>query len=137
MPEQENRSPEDQDPLLDPKTWGVLISIFLTAQISWLLVYRVSAQVTTITVTHRERITQQSENSTRSYYLVWSHEGEVFKVTDDWRFFTWNSSDRYSQLKEGTVAQVKVAGWRIPFLSWYRNIVEVQAIYATGDYMTK
>jgi hypothetical protein len=89
--------------------------------------------VITITITHRERVTQQSEDSTNSYYLVWSREGEVFQVKDDWRFLAWNSSDRYGQLQEGTVAQIKVAGWRVPFLSWYRNIVDVQTIYTTDS----
>jgi hypothetical protein len=133
MPESENSSSDNQDPLLDIGTWKLLIGLLLTIQTSWFLIYRGSAQVIMITITHRERVTQQSEDSTNSYYLVWSREGEVFQVKDDWRFLAWNSSDRYGQLQEGTVAQIKVAGWRVPFLSWYRNIVDVQTIYTTDS----
>ncbi|MCU0565673.1 MAG: hypothetical protein MUF49_03650 [Oculatellaceae cyanobacterium Prado106] len=42
-------------------------------------------------------------------------------------FFAWNSSDRYGQLKEDSQVTARVAGWRFPLLSWYRNIVEVRS----------
>jgi hypothetical protein len=84
--------------------------------------------VVTFTVERRERVTYSFGDSVESYYLVWSQAGEVFQVKDDLSFLTWNSSDRYGQLKEGLTVTAKVAGWRIPFLSWYRNVVEVQSV---------
>lgn len=105
-------------------TTGTLFVICL----SWMYAYRTSSDMVTFTVDHRERITQMSGDSVESYYLVWSREGEVFKVTDDWLFLTWNSSDRYGQLKEGSTVTAKVAGWRVPILSWYRNVVRIQSV---------
>lgn len=93
---------------------------------SWVYAYRSSSEVISFTVDRRERVTQNSSDFTQSYYFVWSSEGEVFQVNDDWIFFTWNSSDRYGQLKERTTVRAKVAGWRVPFFSWYRNIVEIE-----------
>lgn len=93
MPESENSSSDNQDLLLEIGTWKLLIRLLLTIQTSWFLIYRGSAQVITIAITHRERVTQQSEDSTNSYYLVWSREDEVFQVKDDWRFLAWNNSD--------------------------------------------
>ncbi len=90
--------------------------------------YRHSSEQITFTVEQRERVTESYSDSVRSRYLVWSREGEVFEVTDNWAFLTWNSSDRYGQLQEGVIVKAKVAGWRVPFFSWYRNIVEVQSV---------
>ncbi len=69
----------------------------------------------------------------QSYYLVWSREGEVFCVTDTYSFFTFDSSDRYGKLTEGSNVKAKAAGWRIPFLSWYRNIVVIDEVTADSN----
>jgi hypothetical protein len=37
-----------------------------------------------------------------------------------------NSSDIYNQLEKGKKYRIKVYGFRIPFLSWYKNIIEVK-----------
>lgn len=108
--------------------WAFLAGVILAFYGSWIYAYRSSSEVITFTVDRRERVTQSSGDSTKSYYLVWSREGEVFQVTDDWAFLTWDSSDRYGRLKEGSTVTAKVAGWRVPFFSWYRNLVEVQLV---------
>lgn len=82
----------------------------------------------TFTVDRRERIVKGSGEDTQSYYLVWSKEGEVFCVTDTWSFMRFDSSDRYGKLREGSHIKAKVAGWRVQFLSWYRNVVEIEEI---------
>jgi hypothetical protein len=111
-------------------TSGIFILFLLLGMIvgGQIYFYRHSSEQITFTVARRERVTESSSDSVKSYYLVWSREGEVFEVTDDWAFLTWNSSDRYGQLQEGGIVNAKVAGWRVPFLSWYRNIVEVQSV---------
>jgi prepilin-type N-terminal cleavage/methylation domain-containing protein len=80
---------------------------------------------TIMTVDRRERVNQNNE---KSRYLIWSKEGEVFQCTDDWAFLKWNSSDVYGQLKEGGQYRVEVAGWRVPFFSWYRNILRAEEV---------
>jgi len=103
---------------------GVVLSIFG----AWTYAYRSSSELITFTVDRRKRVTKGSGDSLNSKYLVWSHEGEVFEVTDSWAFLIWNSSDRYGQLREGETVIAEVAGWRVPFLSWYRNVVKIQSV---------
>jgi hypothetical protein len=87
--------------------------------------YRASLKKAEFTVASRERVTSGSGDGSSSYYLVWSKEGEVFCVTDSWSFLRFDSSDRYGKLREGSHVMAHVAGWRVPFLSWYRNVVEI------------
>ena len=115
---------------IDPALWAWIFfaGIILASFGTWIYSYRNSSELVTFTVDHRERVVQSAGDSIQSYYLVWSRKGEVFTVTDDWIFLTWNSSDRYGQLKEGTTVTAKVAGWRVSFLSSYRNVVEVKSV---------
>jgi hypothetical protein len=92
------------------------------------ILYRASIKEAKFTVDRRERVTKGSGDSQRSYYLVWSREGEVFCVADTWSFFSFDSSDRYGKLRDGSQVQASVAGWRVPFLSWYRNVVEIKSV---------
>lgn len=87
--------------------------------------YRASLKKAEFTVASRERVTSGSGEGSRSYYLVWSKEGEVFCVTDSWSFLRFDSSDRYGKLRVGSHVTAQVAGWRVPFLSWYRNVVVI------------
>lgn len=90
--------------------------------------YRASLKKAEFTVASRERVTSGSGEGSRSYYLVWSKEGEVFCVTDSWSFLRFDSSDRYGKLQEGSHVIAQVAGWRVPFLSWYRNVVTIDDV---------
>lgn len=76
-----------------------------------------------ITVTEKERVTSSGEN-TWSRYLIFTEEGETFQNTDTLFRLKFNSSDVYGSLKTGQSYDCTVYGWRIPFLSVYRNIVE-------------
>lgn len=76
------------------------------------------------TVRDRERIVTGSGESTSSKYLIFTEEGEVFENTDSWLRLKFNSSDVYGQLEEGEDYNCDVYGWRIPFFSMYRNIVD-------------
>ena len=91
--------------------------------------YYLSATETTITVSRLERIVESSGSgetqSTTSKYLVFT-DNEVFENTDSWLYLKFSSSDLYAKLKEGGTYRVKVAGWRIPFISWYKNIIEIK-----------
>jgi len=101
----------------------VLIPI-LTATI-YVPCYRASLKSAKFTVDRRERVTTGSGDGVKSYYLVWSKEGEVFCVADSWSFLRFDSSDRYGELRENSHVKARVAGWRIPFLSWYRNVLVI------------
>lgn len=79
-----------------------------------------------ITVTGKERIVESNGNKgTSSKYLVFT-ENETFENTDAIFLGKWNSSDIQGALRIDSTYQARVYGWRIPFLSTYRNIVKIK-----------
>ena len=79
-----------------------------------------------VTVTEKERIVESNGKHTTSKYLVFT-ENEVFENVDDMiPFLKFNSSDIQGKLHVGETYKLTVWGWRINFLSWYRNILNVQ-----------
>lgn len=85
------------------------------------MAYCSSATTETFVVNEKERITTRDSG----YYLVFT-DGEVFENADSLLFMKFGSSDLYSKLKKGETYTVRVAGWRVPFLSMYRNILGIQ-----------
>lgn len=94
-----------------------------------------SSGLITAKVTGKEHIVDYYENDfndnsepeTDSYYLVYTDK-EVFKLEDSLIFGQFNSSDIYGMLTEGKTYKFKVIGWRIPFLSMYRNIIGIYSV---------
>lgn len=83
-----------------------------------------------VLVTDKERVV--SKDSTDSKYLVYCEEEDgtihVFENTDTiWRG-KWNSSDIQAKLKSGCFYKITVVGYRVPFLSWYQNIISVEKV---------
>ena len=109
----------------DPIFKFVLLLVFLVAS---LVVADVVVTLTTVTdveatVTKCERVTVGSGDTLRSYYLVFTEE-ETFKNEDCTLHWKFNSSDIHGRLEEGKRYQFKVYGWRVQFLSWYRNVLD-------------
>lgn len=95
----------------------LLISVFL-------FIPYLTKDVVTIKVTDKERIVTGSGESMESKYLVYT-ENETFENVDATNFLKFNSSDLQGKLKRDSVYKVMVYGYRIPFLSSYRNIVKI------------
>lgn len=70
------------------------------------------------TVKEKERVV--SGDSSR--YLIFCEE-EVLQNTDS--LWKWSSSDFYKDIDEGEKYNFTVYGWRVPFLSMYKNIIEI------------
>jgi len=105
---------------------GILV-VFIIALIGvavYLGAYYSSTEDIQITVTDKERIVDGSGENLSSKYLVFT-ETETFENTDALIFGKWNSSDIQGKLKVEDKYKVRVAGWRVPFLSMYRNIIKV------------
>jgi hypothetical protein len=52
---------------------------------------------------------------------------ETFENVDEWSFLKFDTGDVHRQITKGTTCEkVLVAGWRIPFFSWFRNIIWVE-----------
>ncbi|MBB76556.1 MAG: hypothetical protein CMJ75_18785 [Planctomycetaceae bacterium] len=77
----------------------------------------------TVKVTEKERITTGSGESITSKYLVFT-ETETFENTDVLILGKFDSSDVQGSIQPGETYRLRVYGWRVPFLSWYRNIIE-------------
>jgi hypothetical protein len=79
----------------------------------------------TFTVTDKDRVTERNGESITSRYLIFT-ETETFQNADSLIFFKFNSSDVYGQIKKGETYTAEVYGFRIPFLSAYRNIKSIE-----------
>lgn len=75
----------------------------------------------TCTVDSKERV----NNGEYSRYMVFCDE-EVLENTDTFWHWKFNSADVYRDIKEGEQYELKVYGWRVPFLSMNRNIIDIQ-----------
>lgn len=91
----------------------------------------------TVTVTSKDRIVESSKDSdgnshTTSRYLVFADDESgnplVFENTDCFIRWKFNSSNIQGQLKDGHTYKITVIGYRVPFLSWYQNIIKVEEI---------
>lgn len=97
--------------------------IFIAIIFNCIRVYGTQEEVT---FTISEKSVKRYDNNDK--YLIFTEEGEVFQVTDEFWLFHFNASDLYGQLKDGGTYTVVVYGWRIPFFSKYRNIIEIKEI---------
>lgn len=102
-----------------------LFTIGVIGVIAYSVFYYSSVEEITITVTDKERIIETAHDKTSSKYLVFA-EGETFENQDEFIMWKFNSSDVQGQLKNDSTYTVKVIGWRIPFLSTYRNILSIK-----------
>jgi transketolase N-terminal domain/subunit len=104
---------------------GRLIFIILIVGIGLTAAYQYgTVEEVTITVTDKERVVKSSGDNVESYYLVFCEE-EIFKNDDALLHGKFRSSDIQGKLKVGETYKVKVFGWRVGFLSMYRNIVKI------------
>jgi len=90
-------------------------------------VYKAAMTTDTVNVkvTGKERIVESNGDQTTSKYLIFT-EGEVFENTDTLLKMKFNSSDLYGKIKDGQTCTFTVNGWRVQFLSMYRNILSAE-----------
>lgn len=62
-----------------------------------------------------------------SKYLVYTDKG-VFENTDTWYYFKFDSSDVQSKIMQGGKFKITTYGFRVPFLSKYKNITNVEKV---------
>lgn len=85
-----------------------------------------------ITVTDKERITEQNGDDIDSKYLIYGTDKKgqdyVLENTDNLFRGKFNSSDVYGSIKREKTYEVTVVGYRIQFLSWYENIIKYKEL---------
>ena len=110
----------------------VMIAIMLISLIGQEAIFNFNDTEYTITVTDKERIYTGSGNNSSSKYLVFGDDQNgnslVFENTDCCIRGKWNSSNIQGQLKVGNTYKITVIGYRVPFLSWYQNIIKIEEV---------
>jgi hypothetical protein len=102
------------------------IAVMLIGLVVYNVAYYQTSEEITITITDKERITESNgDGGVTSKYLIFS-ENETFENTDEFWLGKFNASDVQGGLKIDSTYTVRVIGWRIAFLSSYRNIVEIK-----------
>ena len=99
----------------------LLLIPFLIVGFKAFLAYMTVDEITA-KVLDKERIITSGGHS--SYYLVFTDK-ETFMNADCWFRLKFNSSDLQGFIQRGKVYKFVVYGFRIPFLSKYRNILKV------------
>lgn len=102
--------------------YALYIVLALVLFTAYPVAYKMSAETIEITVTEKERITTGSGENISSKFIIYT-ESEVFENTDSWLYLKFNSADYQNKFMVSETYKVKVAGWRVPFLSMYRNVV--------------
>lgn len=102
----------------------VIISLGLLKGLS-ILIFQKTVE-TTITKTDRECKSTET-GAAECRYMVYTPD-EVFENVDSFMHFKFNSSDYNNKLLPGKTYKLTVYGWRIPLLSWYRNVINYEEI---------
>lgn len=88
--------------------------------------YKGTERTVETTVLGKERICSSTGSGTDTrvtcYYAVYTDDG-TFKLTDSFVYGRFRSSDIYGRLREDRRYRFKVAGFRLPLVSEYPNIV--------------
>ena len=104
--------------------WSIVSVTAIVLLVLLLSIIRLGSQTEVqIRVKDKERIAEYEGGR----YLIFT-DNEVFENTDELLRLKFNSSDIYNQLELGQSYSCTVLGWRIPFLSWYRNIISCKKI---------
>lgn len=88
------------------------------------------AEVRGVVVTDKERVTTSDSDGK---YLIFTDE-ETFENVDSMLAMKFNSSDVYGRIKRGQTCDFRVVGYRMPFFSAYRNILEAKC---TGESLVR
>lgn len=81
-----------------------------------------------ITITDKERITEQNDSKYLIYGTDKKGQDYVFENTDNLFRGKFNSSDVYGSIKKDKTYEVTVVGYRVQFLSWYENIIKYKEL---------
>lgn len=86
-------------------------------------------EAVSFSVKRAERVTAGYGANAESKYLIFT-DTETFENTDSLWALKYNSSDIYGDISEGDSCEATVVGFRVPFMSMYRNVLEISC---TGE----
>ena len=84
----------------------------------------------TVIGTVTEKVVKRYDDDDKYLIFVDKGDGEVetLENTDSLIEWKWDSSDMYAKIHAQKKYRFKVYGWRVKFMSWYKNIVGVEEI---------
>ncbi len=103
--------------------WGIASIVALSFAIN--IYYYSNKETITFTVKDKQIKMRGSGENKEDVYMIYTDKG-VFENTDDIFLGKWNSSDIQNDLEIGKTYKADVYGWRIQFLSTYKNISNVE-----------
>ena len=104
---------------------AALLAIFMLATLNIWIHFATLTTVSGVIIQDKERVVTGAGTAQESKYLIFT-DVETFENTDSLLALKFNSSDVYGSMKQGSTCELHVTGFRIPFLSMYRNILEAQ-----------
>ena len=103
---------------------GVVIILVLFITLGLPFCTRFAEDNITITITDKDIKRSGSEDDK---YLIYTDNG-TYEITDTIAYWRWDSSDLYGSIQVGETYNCTVAGWRIPLLSEYQNIITADKV---------
>lgn len=100
------------------------ISVIILGIVVFVVAYRISETVKTVIIDEK----WVKSVGDGQIYLFSDTEGNVYKVTDDYMFWRFDSANFWAKLEEGHAYRITFYGWRIPFLSEYQNALFMEEI---------
>ena len=101
----------------------ISVAIIVLVLIGYVCMVYFTREDVTFDVTKTERVVDKDS----SKYLIYT-KNETFENTDTIWYLKFNSSDIYGKIKNDKKYSATVYGFRIQFLSMYRNIIDIKEI---------
>lgn len=80
---------------------------------------------------HKVEIVKTEIVNNGGHYMIFCKEkGEnvTYTLDDSFWHWSWNTSDIYGSLEVGKTYKIKTSGFRIPIISWYKNIYKITPV---------
>jgi hypothetical protein len=100
-----------------------ILAVLIIPMATISLIKNLQTSQTTFKVTGKERVAENKSGK----YLIFTDK-TTFAVEDTWIHWRWDSSDFYGKIQIGKTYDAKVQGWRVPFMSWYQNLITVTEV---------
>ena len=79
-----------------------------------------------LTITIKDKYIKNYNNS--SLYIIVDTNNNSYEVSDKFFILKFNSTDIYNSFEIGKSYEIETTGFRVQFLSWYKNINKVYRI---------
>lgn len=108
------------------KAFTLIETMVVIAIVAIVLSFCMSGCVAALHKEHGQVFTVTGKENVKSgdsgKYLVYTDK-TTYEITDTWVGWRWDSSDVYGNIQVGKTYTATLQGYRVPFLSWYQNII--------------